>query len=57
MSNLLETILGTAILSGMFYLAGKQGNINGRKEVYDKIREDEIAELKRQLNELKRKMA
>ena len=54
-----ETLLGTAVLSAMFYFQNWCGREDGRqsafKEMKDACDRNEIEELKRQINELKRK--
>jgi uncharacterized protein YbjQ (UPF0145 family) len=51
----ISTILGTAILSTMFYFNEKKGRESAYKEIEEKKRNDEMEELKRQIKELKKK--
>lgn len=48
-------IIGLIVLSTMFYFMHQDGKESAYKEMQEKTRDDEISELKRQINDLKRK--
>lgn len=54
MSNLTDTILGTLFFGGMFYISEKIGEERAYKNIADKALRDEVADLRRKLNELNR---
>lgn len=52
-----QSLLGTLFLSGMFYLADRRGRNSAIQEMENSKRDQEMEELKRQINELKQKQS
>lgn len=53
--DLFEFLVEGAVLSGLYYFATKEGIKIGKNSVNEKIKEDEITELRRQVYEMKKK--
>ena len=55
MDRLLETFLDMAVIGGSYWLGTKDGENRAMQKTKEELQREEIAELRRQLNELKGK--
>lgn len=57
MREVFERILEVGILSGFFYWANQEGKAQGKKEEKDRLQQDKIDQLEKELADLKRRFS
>lgn len=55
--NCWGSLIGSLFIGGLCYYSEQTGKMMAHKEMAEKKKEDEISELKRQVEELKRKLS